>query len=52
MVNMRSTVALTLAALALGAATAHNIVDEHHVTEVDIQTVDCTDTDEVPLPTL
>ncbi|KFY86209.1 hypothetical protein V500_07791 [Pseudogymnoascus sp. VKM F-4518 (FW-2643)] len=51
MVNMRSTVALTLAALAFGAATAHNTVNEHHVTEVDILTVDCTDTDEAPLPT-
>ncbi|OBT93814.2 hypothetical protein VE01_08522 [Pseudogymnoascus verrucosus] len=52
-VNMRSTVALTLAALAFGAVTAnaHNTLDEvseYHVTEVDTETVDCTDTSSLP----
>ena len=48
---MRSTVALTLVALAFGAATAnaHNTLDnEYHVTEVDTETVDCTDTTSLP----
>ncbi|OBT54240.1 hypothetical protein VE04_06475 [Pseudogymnoascus sp. 24MN13] len=52
-VNMRSTVALTLAALAFGAVTAnaHNTLDEvneYHFTEVDTETVDCTDTSSLP----
>lgn len=46
-VNMRSTLALTLAALTFGEAIAHNTADnEYHVTEIDTQTVDCTD--EIP----
>ncbi|ELR06934.1 hypothetical protein VC83_05941 [Pseudogymnoascus destructans] len=50
-VNIRSTVALTLAALAFGAATAtaHNTLDnEYQVSEVDTETVDCTDTSSLP----
>ncbi|OBT87308.1 hypothetical protein VE02_03037 [Pseudogymnoascus sp. 03VT05] len=52
-VNMRCTVALTLAALAFGAVTAnaHNTLDEvneYHATEVDTETVDCTDTSSLP----
>ncbi|KAL5351278.1 hypothetical protein ACLOAV_003130 [Pseudogymnoascus australis] len=47
-VTMRSSVAITLAALAFGAATAsaHNTLEEvheYHSTVVDTETVDCTD---------